>query len=157
MKLKAQPLTKAAFAPYGEYFIAEECENKAEAMAYTADTCLISLGGKDAAIGVLHADPQDAVMTQMEMHSRTEEGWLLMDGPCVAALGAPCEDPNDAVYAAFRIPAGTAVSLKAGVWHFAPIPCGAGRTTVFAVLPPHTPEEDIRILPLKEPLTIEAE
>ena len=154
MELKPIPLSIEAFKPYGSYVTYADMDDPKEPMAYLADVGAFALGCPTAGLGVLFADPQEAVMNEMEMHHHTEEGWIVLDGPCVAAVGTPCDDPNAADYQAFSIPAGTAVSLKVGVWHFAPIPCGSKRTTVLCILPPNTPENDIEVKPLAQPITI---
>lgn len=154
MKIAIQALTKEAFAPYGRYLIAAEADPKESVMDYLADVTHVELNDPVSGIGVLYADPQAAMMTEMERHFHTEEGWIILDGPCRAAVGTPGEDPNKVTYAAFEFPAGTVVALKPGVWHFAPIPCGDKRTTVLAVLPPNTPENDIEVKTLAETMTI---
>ena len=154
MNVKPIPLSPEAFRPYGSYAVYGAMDDKKEAMTYLADIAAVRLGCPIAGIGVLFADPQEAVMTEMEIHSHTEEGWVVLNGPCVAAFGTPCDDPNDATYQAFEIPAGTVLSLSIGVWHFAPIACGKARTTVLCLLPPNTPENDIVVRQLHEPMTI---
>ena len=154
MELTPIPLTEEAFAPYGRYLVFSELDDKKDALAYLADVGSFELGCPTAGVGVLYADPQPSATDEMEMHFHTEEGWIIMDGPCKTAVGTPCDDPNKSVYQAFTFPAGTMVSLRPGVWHFAPIPCGDKRTTVLCVLPPNTPEKDIIVVPLKETMTM---
>ena len=156
MKLIARPLTEEAFRPYGRFVNVFDCDADPSApLAYYPDVGSVALGSPIAGIGVLHEDPQPAVMEQMEMHTGTEEGWIVLNGDCVACFGTPCEDPNAAVYEAFFFRAGTVVSLYPRVWHYAPFACGKGRTAVLAILPPNTPENDIVVKPLNEPCTIE--
>lgn len=155
VRKKALPLTPEAFEPFGTYCEYSKCDDTKEAMAYCADVAAVTLNSPVTGIGVLFADPQKAEIPEMEIHHHTEEGWLVLDGPCVSAFGTPAPDPNDAEYKAFLIPAGTALSLKIGVWHFAPLPSGDRRTTVLCLLPPNTPELDIVVKPLKEAIVIE--
>lgn len=154
MNLKAMPLTKEDFAPYGRYFIISEGDTSGASMDYIADVTSVVLNDPVSGIGVLYADRQEPVITQMELHRNTDEGWIVLDGPCVSSFGTPCDDPNESHYKAFYIPAGTVLSLGIGVWHYAPLPCGDKRTTVLAILLPNTPEKDIEVVPLKEAMTI---
>lgn len=154
MKLKAKKLTEEAFAPYGTFVRASECFDGSAPMAYLPDKLNISLRGSDANIGVCRIAPQAAVMDVMESHSATQEGWFIMTGDGVAAFGSACEDANKADYEAFEIPAGTAISLKAGVWHFAPFPVGNEVMYVYAVLPPNTPARDMQLCQLEERIEI---
>lgn len=153
MLIKPQPLSEGAFAPFGHFTNIYAHTNDAAAIHYAGDTIVFSLGEKTA-LGVCTIGPQKIVMAQMERHLHTEEGWIVLDNDCVAALGTPVADANAAQYQAFVIPKGTALSLKQGVWHLAPFPANDAYAHVLALLPPGTPAQDLELVELRETIEI---
>lgn len=154
MVLACAAITAEAFRRFGRYVNIYEAVGEDAPLNYTADVLAVTLNSPVAGIGACATGPCKPVMRQMERHAHTEEGWIVFDGDCVAAFGEPCANANDARYAAFAIPKGTIMTILPGVWHYAPFAAGDRFVRVAAVLPPHTPENDLEVQPLAEELII---
>ena len=85
----------------------------------------------------------------LERHKKTKEVIIpLNDIIIILALGEASEE-ND--FAAFRIPAGKAVAINAGVWHHAPM-ClpGAGEAAAFVIYAEGTGSNDKEMFTLSD-------
>lgn len=94
--------------------------------------------------GILESYPGPLVAVNMERHTRTTETIIPLDGEIILVLCPPSDEARadlDSV-AAFRIPAGKAVTLKPGTWHY--VPMVAERTVkTMIVFRAGTPDEDL--------------
>jgi ureidoglycolate lyase len=79
-----------------------------------------------------------------EMHTSCGEGLLPLDGDVLLHAGpasAPGEVPLDG-FEIFKVPKGTFVSLRPGVWHHAPFAYHAEKVNVLIVLPERADAND---------------
>lgn len=73
--------------------------------------------------GILESYPGPLVAVNMERHTRTTETIIPLDGDIILVLCRPTDEARADLdsAAAFRIPAGKAVTLKTGTWHYVPL------------------------------------
>jgi ureidoglycolate lyase len=107
----------------------------------------LDLGGRGiASFSVCRVEDRQPVVDVTEHHTACGEGILPLDAEVlihVAPATPPGEVPWDRIRL-FRVPKGTFVSLKAGVWHHAPLlaEAGAPAANVLIVLPERTYAND---------------
>jgi ureidoglycolate lyase len=97
------------------------------------------------------------VVDVTEYHTATGEGILPLDADAlihVAPATAPGDVPADRVEI-FRVPKGTFVSLRPGVWHHAPFAHGSDVANVLIVLPERTYANDCIVQELAEEQQVE--
>ena len=144
-----QELSVEAFLPFGSY--AQHLDPKAATaggrpVAFIPDMVQLNLGGHSiASLSTCRVEPRDPVIGFSEYHSVTGEGILPLDADVLIHVGPPTSAraglPVDQMQV-FRVPQGTAVSLRPGVWHGAPF-CATDRAAnVLIVLPERTYAND---------------
>ncbi|OPZ82500.1 MAG: ureidoglycolate hydrolase [bacterium ADurb.Bin429] len=118
-------------------------------------------GNNEVAIGVCQVTWRNPQVDVTEFHSSTGEGNIPLDGDIYIHVAPPSpgdEPPLDA-FEIFRVPQGTCVVLKPGVWHHAPFSTkpGAVVNTVI-LLPQRTYANDCEVAELDadEVVTFEA-
>jgi ureidoglycolate lyase len=99
------------------------------------------------------------VVDVTEYHTACGEGILPLDGDVLIHVGPATpngEVPLDRIEV-FRVPQGTAVSLRPGVWHHAPFAVNTEVANVLIVLPERTYANDCEVceIPEDEQITIE--
>lgn len=139
-------LELAAFEPYGTY---TQMADNPRIMAvlprpvvFRPDMIQMQLGDSTtASFSVCRVEARDLVITGGEYHNKASEGILPLDGdilihvapPSSPRLGIPVDQ-----FEIYRVPAGTMVVLRPGVWHGAPWPAGDKPVNVLVVLPVRT-------------------
>jgi ureidoglycolate lyase len=91
--------------------------------------------------------PSPWVITVMEYHTFCQEGILPLDGAILLAL-APATANEDLPWdriEVFRIPQGTLVMLRSGVWHGGPFADQADPVNVLITLPERTYANDCHV------------
>lgn len=80
------------------------------------------------------------VIATTEIHPTSGELILPLNGDVYCHVGLPSgpDEPDFNTFEVFRIPAGTAVMLNNGVWHYATFPCGTDPVSVLILLPERT-------------------
>ena len=149
--VKVKELGLKAFAKYGSY--ANMINPKAtkigkEPIEFFRDMVQLDLGGADiASFSVCRVLKRPAVVDVSEFHTACGEGILPLDGDILCHVGIAT--PNDEVplgkIEVFRIPKGTFVALRPGVWHHAPIAWKAGCVNTLIVLPERTYANDCEV------------
>ena len=129
--LKAEPLTAAAFAPFGEV-IATSGEpitiNAGFARRFN-DLCAVDLAGEGAAtnvsIFIARARALPLAITMMERHPLGSQAFMpLQDAAWMAVV---CTDPDDpASFRAFAAAGTQGVNYARNTWHFPLITFGEG-------------------------------
>jgi ureidoglycolate lyase len=130
MKLKAQPLSAEAFAPFGQVVSLPTTDPTASVeggtLDYWADVVTIpDLGGPIGA-GYATVVKRPFVQTCAERHMHTPEFLQPAKGDMIVVVGPPLypENPEQLppleLFAAFRVAEGQAVIVNPGVWHYAP-------------------------------------
>ena len=157
-----QDLTFEAFNPYGTFasmLNPSAIKIGEEPIEFYRDMTQSDLGGSTkVSYSICRVLKRDPVVNVIEYHSTCGEGILPLDGDVVIHV-APAtpngEVPHDRIEV-FRVPQGTLVTLRPGVWHHAPYADGCECVNVLIVLPERTyandcvvvdlePEEQVRI------------
>lgn len=116
------------------------------------DRVLLELGGRNAALSTCRVERRAGVVDVSEYHNGCGEALLPLDGDVlihVAPADGGGEFPAGEVEV-FRIPQGTAVVLRPGVWHHAPFAHEAERVNVLIVLPERTYATDCHVRELSK-------
>lgn len=153
-KLGIQELTLSNFAKYGAF--ANMINPRApklgqEPIEFYRDMVLLDLGGKSlAAFSVCRVLKRPPVVDVTEYHTGCGEGILPLDGDILIHVGPATpkgEVPLDRIEI-FRVPKGTFVSLRPGVWHHAPFAFRCKVANVLIVLPERTYANDCQVVPI---------
>lgn len=91
-------------------------------------------------IGVTRVSRRDFVIDTSEYHSSTCEVQIPLDGDMLFHVGHATADnvfPADAVEV-FRVPRGTAIVIRPGVWHHAPFALATEHVHCVVILPERT-------------------
>ena len=144
-EVKVKELTAEAFKPYGSF--ANMLKPTGSKMGgFHPDMAIMSLGqANEAAFSVTQVQKKENIIDAMECHNRTGEGILPLDGDVlvhVAPASRTDKVPMDQVEV-FRVPKGTLLILRPGVWHCAPFAENADVVNVLVVLPERTYANDI--------------
>ena len=152
-----QELSVEAFLPFGTY--AQHLDPKGSQgggrpVAFLPDMVQLNLGGHTiASLSTCRVEKRETVIGFSEYHTSTGEGILPLDNDILIHVGPPTSArvglPVDEIQV-FRVPQGTAVSLRPGVWHGAPFSANDDPANVLIVLPERTYANDCEIV-LHEP------
>jgi ureidoglycolate lyase len=131
-----------------------------EPIEFYRDMELLNLGTNTAAFSVTRVSKRPQVIAKLEFHSHSGEGMLPLDGDVlihVALATRNGEVPLDRIEV-FRVPKGTLVTLRPGVWHHAPFVYGSDWVNVLVVLPERTYANDcfVHQIPAEERIEIES-
>ena len=155
-KIEIRELDREAFDVYGSF--AGMVNPKAEVVGqepieFYRDMVLLDLGVKSvAAFSTCRVMRRPAVVDVSEFHNNTAEGVLPLDADVLihVAPATPTDDvPLDRIEV-FRVPRGTMVTLRPGVWHHAPFAHGADVANVLIVLPERTYAADCEVREIPE-------
>jgi ureidoglycolate lyase len=110
------------------------------------DMAVLSLGQtSEAAFSITRVQKRENIIDAMECHQHTGEACMPLDGDIlmhVAPAGPTNAMPLDKIEV-FRVPKGTLVVLRPGVWHCAPFAEKADFVNCMVVLPERTYANDI--------------
>ena len=157
-----QELGVEAFLPFGTY--ARHLDPDAalatgRPVAFIPDMVQVNLGGHGiASLSTCRVEPRDPVIGFSEYPTACGEGILPLDNDILIHVGPPTNArtglPVDQIQV-FRVPLGTAVSLRPGVWHGAPFAIGKAAANVLIVLPERTYANDCVVVLHEEEQKIE--
>jgi ureidoglycolate lyase len=146
--VKARELTRDGFAPYGHF---AEMVRPVEPLTgkdtwFFGDLATLDMGRPSGTVSfsTCRTPALEFVLKSMEYHSYTGEGILPLDGDCVLNMAMAQLDFDQALdhMEFFRVPRGTMVVIKPGVWHWAPYPVTGGSVSALIVLPTRTYAND---------------
>ena len=154
--VKIEELEVETFLPFGSYahMLDPEAEKIGkEPIEFYRDMIQQDLGGKAiVSFSTCRVEKRSLVIDVTEYHTETGEGCLALDndilihvGPATAG-GVP---PLDKIRV-FRVPQGTMVVLRPGVWHHAPFTVDSRPANVLIVLPERTYANDCIVVELKK-------
>jgi ureidoglycolate lyase len=111
-----------------------------------------------ASFSVTHVTVRPKIIQKLEYHNYSGEAMLPLDGDVLIHVAQATR--HGAVPAAdqievFRVPQGTLVTLRPGVWHQAPFTCGNDVVNVLVVLPERTYANDCYVTVLPEEAYLE--
>lgn len=160
-KIRVKQLDRDSFDVYGSYrqLINPEAEKIGqEPIEFFRDMVQLNLGSVPAAsISVCRVCKRPFVIDTVETHDGSSEGILPLDGDViihVAPATPPGQIPLDR-FEAFRVPAGTFVALRPGVWHHAAYAAEREVVNVLIVLPERAYALDCAVSKLPEKDRIE--
>ena len=140
--IQVQPLTKADFAPYGEYYTMTSPDGHAlcgEIHSFYPDRVVNASYGVVGFSPIVAKKPREMLVTQIEYHTTTSE--MIMP-----SAGTPITDQTKA----FFVPKNTLIKMRAGVWHLAPLPANKEEFIAMIVLPECTYANDCTVVNLAE-------
>ncbi len=122
-----------------------------EPIEFYRDMLQLDLGGKAiASFSICRVAKRPPVVDVTEFHDGCGEGVLPLDGEILLHVGiaTPGGKPPLGQIEVFRVPRGTMVALRPGVWHHAPFAAGPRKVNVLIVLPERTYSLDCRVVEL---------
>jgi len=161
-KTEIKELSVESFAKYGSYanmINPDTCKLGAEPIEFYRDMVLLDLGVHNtASFSVCRVCSRPNIVDVTEFHNGTGEGVLPLDADALIHVGPATgsnEPPLDDIEV-FRVPKGTFVSLRPGVWHHAPFAHGSDVANVLIVLPERTYAVDCEVseIPADEQIKI---
>lgn len=164
MQPKIQELTHESFSKYGTYASLLQPVIPALAagqfISFWPDWGgVLDLGpaaSNQLAIGVCQVCWRPLQVDVSEFHTATGEGNLPLDGDIIIHVAPPTADDKFPLeqMEIFRVPQGTMVILKAGVWHHAPFAIAIDSVVnTVILLPQRTYANDCVVKELTEPIT----
>ena len=158
-KLKVMNILESDFSVYGRYtdLLHPKGPSIGEApVRFFRD--MMPLGQAEVlSLSVTEMEPMELKADVMEFHSRTGECFLTLDGDTYICV-APAT-PDSVIRAenmeAYYVPAGTAVYLHPGVWHYAPFPVEKKTLHSLVMLPQRVYANDCIKYELSEPAEFE--
>jgi ureidoglycolate lyase len=155
-KVAIKELSLDAFRPYGSYADMIESELHhfgEEPIQFFRDMVQLDLGGKGtASFSVCRVRERPLVVEVTEHHSSCGEGILPLDSDVLIHVGPASRNgavPLDEIEV-FRVPRGTLVTLRPGVWHHAPFAFDSDKANVLIVLPERTYANDCEVFEIPE-------
>jgi len=153
---KIQDLSLEAFEKYGTFanmINPDKTKLGAEPIEFYRDMIQIDLGSATAAsCSICRVLERPLVVDVTEYHSACGEGILPLDSDALIHVGPATpngEIPLDEIEI-FRVPKGTLVSLRPGVWHHAPFAHGSEEANVLIILPERTYANDCVVYDIPE-------
>ncbi len=135
LKLSADPIEDAAFAPYGQMLSDPGADSRRD---YAAEI-FNGRPGLDIDLGLTRAQPPAQLpieVTKMERHPLSSQAFLPLDCDrylVIVAKPQGADGPPDmATLRAFIVPGHVGINYNAGTWHF-PLTC-LDRPSTFALL-----------------------
>lgn len=161
--VRVKELTLEGFAPYGTFAnMINPKTNKigAEPIEFYRDMAPLELGGASAAsFSVCRVTRRDPVIDTTEYHSFCGEVEMPLDGDVLIHVGPAT--PPDLVpvdeFEVFRVPKGTLVCIRPGVWHHAPYVIDQDCVNVLIVLPERAYANDCSVYEIPESDQIQIE
>jgi ureidoglycolate lyase len=150
-----QELSAEAFLPFGFYAPLIDPQGErigALPIEFYRDMVQQDLGGSAiASFSICRVEKRPLAIDTVEYHTRTGEGMLPLDNDVLIhvapASPAGADAPLDKIQV-FRVPRGTMVVLRPGVWHHAPFTVNDAPANVLIVLPERTYANDCTVVEL---------
>jgi ureidoglycolate lyase len=159
-KLKVRELSVEGFLPFGFYASMTNPDSEslgASPIMFYRDMLQQDMGGAAMpSFSVCRVEKRPFVIDVSEFHTATGEGTLPLDNDVIIHVAPATADP--AVFPAekaqlFRVPKGTMVVLRPGVWHHAAFTVNAKPANVLIVLPERTYARDCFVVSLKKKIS----
>ena len=147
-----QPLSREAFAPFGQYYAMEQPEGYAlcgELHRFFPDRMTTDSEHRLGLSPILVKKPARMIITQQEYHTTTWEMILpLNDDMIVHCAPASGGEPVTELAQAFLVPKHTLVKMNAAIWHLAPLPANEDELSAIIILPECTYANDCSVVDL---------
>jgi ureidoglycolate lyase len=153
--VKVEELSAGEFVQYGSFAgLIDPTTEKigAPPVEFYRDAVQQDLGSATTvSFSTCRVEKRDMVVDVSEYHTSTGEGILPLDNDVLIHVGPATPNgapvPLDKIRV-FRVPRGTMVTLKPGVWHHAPITVNDDPANVLIVLPERTYANDCTVVEL---------
>ncbi len=150
--IKAQALTKEAFAEFGEYYDMVNPKGyplTGEIHKFFPDRITAYHSAQVGFSPIVVKKPDSMLITQAEYHTTTSELIMPLSGDIVIHVAPPSAGKPIPDYTkAFIVPKNTLVKLNACVWHLAPLPVNKDEVTSLIILPECTYINDCTVVDL---------
>lgn len=161
-KVKVQNLSVESFLPFGFYanMINPDTEKMgSKPIEFYRDMVQQDLADVSiASFSVCRVEKRPFVVDVSEYHTATGEGILPLDNDIfihvAPATPGDCGFPTEKAKI-FKVPQGTMVVLRPGVWHHAPFTANSKPANVLIVLPERTYANDCEVQELEKPEQIQ--
>ncbi len=161
--VKVKELSLESFAPYGTFgdmINPDALKLGEEPIEFYRDMVPVDFGVSNIGLfSVCRVLKRPPVVDVTEYHSGCGEGNLPLDGDILIHVGpasangvVPVED-----FEVFRVPKGTFVSIKPGVWHHAPFAMDTDCVNTVIILPERTYANDCFVYEIPEDDQIQIE
>ncbi len=145
--LKVQEISSEKASPYGTLV-----DTKTKDPAFAGDEfsfwneLAIDETRGPISVGMVEARPHELTATTFERHTGTGELLAPLEGDVILVLGEPTAGlaPDIEKFEAFRLRSGSAMLLKSGTWHYAPMTEGKA-VKVLVVFQKGTPDNDLEM------------
>jgi ureidoglycolate lyase len=123
LQLKPKPLTREAFAPFGDVIETEDAERLLINEGTTErfhDLAKVELGGGRALINIFRAQPRPSpiAIRMMERHPLGSQAFVALEHrPFLVVVAPPGAPPEAAALRAFITDGNQGVNYHSGVWH----------------------------------------
>lgn len=158
MRIKAQPLTAAAFKRYGT-LMKDSLDlpmSDNEEITYWGKVSVLDIPGQ-VSTGVMIALDREKIVTKMERHIKTAEILVALEGDSVICVGAPTSDGSEiSDIAVFTVRQGEAIALDVGTWHWIPFPCGTKPVKYIVIFANDTENSDMDFKDTPETIYIDS-
>ena len=149
-----EELSAEAFRPFGQFASMVDPETERIGVApieFFRDMAQQTLTGPEVSFSTCRVEKRDLVIDVTEYHSSTGEVTLPLDNDVLIHV-APATPPQADVpldkIRVFRIPKGTLVSIRPGVWHHAPFTINDEPANVLIALPERAYANDCTVVEL---------
>lgn len=152
---KIEELSIKEFQPFG--FYANHINPKTEKIGkppieFFRDMVQLTLGSaSEASFSTCRVEKREFVVDVFEYHSSVGEGILPLDNDIIIHVG-PATPTDSSVplekIRVFRVPKGTLVVLRPGVWHHAPFTIDDKPANILIILPERTYANDCHVTEL---------
>ena len=155
--VSVEELSVAGFLPFGYYshmINPQAVKIGAPPVEFFRDMTQLDLGSATkASFSTCRVEHRDNIIHVTECHSSTGEGILPLDNDVLIHVG-PATPPGTDIpldeIRVFRVPRGTMVVLRPGVWHHAPFTVDDDPANVLIVLPERAYASDCKVVTLAE-------
>ncbi|MGD8401873.1 MAG: ureidoglycolate lyase [Bacillota bacterium] len=155
-KVKVQELTLESFQKFGSYakmLNPDTVKIGAAPVEFFRDMISLNLGqNTEVAFSTCRVTKRPLVVQDLEIHTFCQEGILPLDGEVLITL-APATANGDLPWnriEVFRVPQGTMVTLRPGVWHCGPYAWQADLVNVLIALPERVYANDCKVFAIPE-------
>lgn len=155
--VKIEELSLEEFRPFGFYI--SHIDPKTEKIGkspieFFRDMVQLDLGSASiASFSTCRVEKRELVIDASEYHSGVGEGILPLDNDVIIHVG-PATPPDSRVplekIRIFRVPKGTLVVLRPGVWHHAPFTLNDDPANILIVLPERAYANDCHVVELRD-------
>lgn len=151
-QIKVQPLTRDAFAPFGEFYDMKTPDGYPLCGAihkFYPDRLTTACVGRLAFSPLVVQKPESMLITQQEYHTTAEELIFPLDDDIILHVAPASGGAIVTEHAkAFLVPKNTLVKLKTAIWHLAPLPATKDQVTALIILPECTYQNDCTVVDL---------